>query len=64
MTFKELIHRNMGDIVLIILIISVIIGIVNIANIVYNHDVQMAKLGYVEQAQPGTRNTVWIKPKD
>jgi len=64
MTTKQFIDRNMEELVVIVIFISIATTILTATYIVYSHDTQMAELGYIEQPQLGTSDTIWVKPKD
>jgi len=63
MTIREFIDRNAEELAITSIVVTIATIVIATSYIVYSHDVQMAKLGYVEQAQLGTSKTIWVKPK-
>ncbi len=58
---KEFINRNSGNVLLIVLT-TIVLGMLLAFYISRNlHEQAMADKGYVEQALPGTTNTIWVK---
>ena len=58
---NEFINRNAESTIFIILIALVLGTLLGFYTIKNHHTEVMADKGYIEQALPGTTNTVWVK---
>ena len=58
---KEFINRN-SDNILFIAMVTIVLGVLLAFHVGSNlHKQAMADKGYVQQALPGTTNTIWVK---
>ena len=58
---NEFINRNSDNILLIVLAAIVLGALLSLYTVGKYHTRAMADKGYVQQALPGTTNTVWVK---
>ena len=58
---KEIIDRNFDSVTFTTLILIVLAAFLGFVSINKHHQQTMADKGYVQQALPGTTNTIWVK---
>ena len=58
---NEFINRNSGEVIATIIITLLLITVLTLSAISKHHTRAMADKGYVQQALPGTTNTIWVK---
>ena len=58
---NEFINRNSDNVLYIVLVATVLGALLGFYTVSKYHTRAMADKGYVEQALPGTTNTIWVK---
>ena len=58
---NEFINRNPDNFVFLVLTALVLSSLLGFYTVGKYHTQEMADKGYIEQALPGTTNTIWVK---